>query len=370
MKHFKQLLMAACMLAVAAIAAQAQAPKYIFYFIGDGMGMGPVMAAQTYKRVVRADAEPLTMMQFPVVAWCQTWSASSTTTDSAAAGTALSTGTKTRNGMLGVAPDSTAVTSIATDLHNMGWGVGITTSVAADDATPGAFYAHAPHRGMSYEIDLEAAACGYEFLAGAGLAGLNGDRHDDIFDALSGAGVQVVYGPDGIEQIDSRRVCLLNTERGKVGDIGYTIDTLSGNLTLPLITETCLAHLEKYSPEHFFMMVEGGNIDHALHANDGGTALKEVLNFDQAIEVAYRFYQQHPDETLIVVTADHDTGGMAVGNSYLSYHTNLPVIDHQRKSKEAFTDDCRAMLRDRRTYTWTTCAGNSPRISVSSRPFP
>ncbi|MDE6160094.1 MAG: alkaline phosphatase, partial [Muribaculaceae bacterium] len=141
MTHFKQLLMAAGMLAVAAIGAQAQAPKYIFYFIGDGMGMGPVMAAQTYKRVVRADAEPLTMMQFPVVAWCQTWSASSTTTDSAAAGTALSTGTKTRNGMLGVAPDSTAVTSIAADLHNMGWGVGITTSVAADDATPGAFYA-------------------------------------------------------------------------------------------------------------------------------------------------------------------------------------------------------------------------------------
>ena len=344
--------MAAGALAIAAISAQAQAPKYIFYYIGDGMGMGPVMAAQTYNRVVRGNDKPLTMMQFPTVAWCQTWSASSTTTDSAAAGTALSTGTKTKNGMLGMSPDTIPATSVATVLHNEGWGVGITTSVAADDATPGAFYAHVPHRKMSYEIDCEAATSGYEFLAGAGLSGLNGDKHDEIVKLMQQNGVQMVYGPEGVQQIDSRRVCLLNTETGHVWNVGYTIDSVADRLTLPLIAETCLAHLEKYSPDRFFMMVEGGNIDHALHSDDGGAALKEVLNFDEALEVAYKFYLAHPDETLIVVTADHDTGGFVQGNDYIKYASNLGVFDHQRKSKEAFSEECKAMLRDRRIYTW------------------
>lgn len=351
MKHLKSIL-AAATIAIAALSAQAQTPKYIFYYIGDGMGMGPVMAAQTYNRVIRGAEQPLLMMQFPTVAWCQTWSASSTTTDSAAAGTALSTGTKTRNGMLGMGPDTIPATSVATILHNRGWGVGITTTVAADDATPGAFYAHVPNRGMSYEIDCEAARSGYEFLAGAGLSGLNGDHHDEIIELMQQNDVQMLYGREGASLIDSRRVCLLNTETGHVWNVGYTIDSVASRLDLPLIASTCLAHLEKYSPERFFMMVEGGNIDHALHANDGGAAIKEVINFDEALRVAYDFYLKHPDETLIIVTADHDTGGLALGNDYIKYASNLGIFDHQRKSKEAFSEECKAMLRSRRVYTW------------------
>ena len=351
MKHFKSIIAAAA-LALATLGAQAQTPKYIFYYIGDGMGMGPVMAAQTYNRVIRGAEQPLLMMQFPTVAWCQTWAASSTTTDSAAAGTALSTGTKTRNGMLGMGPDTIAATSVATVLHNMGWGVGVTTSVSADDATPGAFYAHVPNRGMSYEIDCEAARSGYEFLAGAGLRGLTGDHHDEIVELMRQNDVQMLYGRDGVAKIDSRRVCLLNAETGNVWNVGYTIDSVASRLDLPLIASTCLAHLEKYSPDRFFMMVEGGNIDHALHANDGGAAIKEVINFDEALRVAYDFYLKHPDETLILVTADHDTGGMALGNDYIKYASNLGIFDHQRKSKEAFSEECKAMLRSRRVYTW------------------
>ena len=194
--------------------------------------------------------------------------------------------------------------------------MGLTTSVSADDATPGAFYAHVPNRGMSYEIDCEAARSGYEFLAGAGLRGLTGDHHDEIVELMRQNDVQMLYGRDGVAKIDSRRVCLLNAETGNVWNVGYTIDSVASRLDLPLIASTCLAHLEKYSPDRFFMMVEGGNIDHALHANDGGAAIKEVINFDEALRVAYDFYLKHPDETLILVTADHDTGGMALGNDY------------------------------------------------------
>ena len=126
----------------------ASAPKYIFYYIGDGMGISPLMAAQAYNREVLGSDSLLKMMQMPVASYAMTYSASAPITDSAAAGTALSTGTKTKNSMLGMGPDSVAVTSVAAQLKDMGYGVGIITSVALDDATPGAFYAHVANRKM------------------------------------------------------------------------------------------------------------------------------------------------------------------------------------------------------------------------------
>ena len=108
----KSLILAA-IFAAATVTASVEEAKYIFYFIGDGMGMGPVMTAETYNREVLKNDKPLTMMQFPTVSWCMTYSANSPVTDSAAAGTALSTGVKTKNSMLGMNPDTVAVTSIA-----------------------------------------------------------------------------------------------------------------------------------------------------------------------------------------------------------------------------------------------------------------
>lgn len=360
MKFLRQMLFAAVsVMAVAGMNAQAhdcdtpaKAPKYIFYYIGDGMGMGPVMAAQDYYHFILGNDKPLLMMQFPIVAWCQTWSASSTTTDSAAAGTALATGTKTRNGMLGMNPDTVAVQSIAAVLHEHDWGVGLVSSVADDDATPGAFYAHVPNRSMNYEIDSCYAASGYEFLAGPGLRGLAGERGTELQPMFDKAGIQLVRGRDGISKINSRRAMLFNEDPENPHEIGYTVDSTENALTLPILAQTCLDHLMKYSPDHFFMMVEGGNIDHALHANDGGAAIKEVINFNEALQVAYDFYLKHPDETLIVVTADHDTGGMAMGNNVVGYWSQLQHFNHQRKSKEAFSNECKAMLKSRRIYTW------------------
>ena len=94
------------------------------------------------------------------------------------------------------------------------------------------------------------------------------------------------------------------------------------------------------------------DLDHALHGNDGGAAIKEVLNFDQALALAFDFYGKHPDRTLIVVTADHDTGGMALGTNYLGYNNKLELFDHQRVSKEAFSEYCKSILNSRRIYTW------------------
>lgn len=338
----------------AAAETPVQEARYVFYFIGDGMGMGPIMAAQNYNRMVLGNSTPLTMMQMPVAGWCQTYSFSSPVTDSAAAGTALSTGSKTRNGMLGMCPDTVAVYSVAKELHDNGYGIGLVTSVAMDDATPGAFYAHVPGRKMSREIDLQAIESGYEYIAGASCAGLNGSNGKDsaLQQRFDSAGISVVYGAESLGDHGSRRVMLLGDATAQPWNISYTIDSVAGALTLPAMTADCLAHLEKYSPDRFFMMVEGGNIDHALHANDAGAAIKEILNFNQALAVAYEFYKKHPDETLIVVTADHDTGGMALGTNYLGYNNKLELFDRQRVSKEAFSEYCKSLLKSRRIYTW------------------
>lgn len=349
--NFRKALLTAGAVALSA-AAWAQSPRYVFLFIGDGMGMGPVTTAQTYYRTIVGKDKSLTMMQMPVVGMCLTYSANADITDSAAAGTALSTGYKTKNGMLGMTPDSTDVVSIANKLQAMGYGIGIVTSVAPDDATPAAFYAHVPHRKMYYEIGTQMARSGYEFIAGAGLRGIKADGKDtDLLDLFARNDVQIVRGPEEISKISSRKVLLTGAEGTPDYNIGYTIDSISGRLNLPLMTQTCIKHLEKYSPERFFMMVEGGNIDHALHANDGGAAVKEVLNFDSAIALAMEFYKAHPDETLIVVTADHDTGAMAQVHAREPFG-GLKNIDSQRVSKEEFSSFCKAMLRSRRVYTW------------------
>ncbi len=332
----------------------AATPKYIFYYIGDGMGMGQVMSAECYNRMVLKSDKPLLMMQFPVVSTATTYSASTPVTDSAAAGTALSTGYKTKNGMLGMNPDTVAVTSVAKQLFNMGYGIGLVTSVAPDDATPGAFYANVPKRSMYYEVGKDAATCGYDFIGGSNLRGIQDKKGNktDLMKIFADNNVAVVRGIDGLKSTDSRRVVLLNTDSLNVNDIGYTIDSIPGVLTLPAMTEACLKHLEKNGHDKFFMMVEGGNIDHAGHSNDGGTVIKEVLNFQEAIKIGYDFYLAHPDETLIVITADHETGGMALGNNSVGYDAHLHYYDYQKVSKDVFADYCHSIMKSRRIYDW------------------
>lgn len=346
----KSLIAAAALTASMVLSAQ-EAPKYIFLYIGDGMGMGPVNAAEYYNRTILGNTTPLTMMQMPVAGICQTYSASDNITDSAAAGTALSTGTKTRNSMLGMNPDTVAVQSVAVDLMNKGYGIGIVTSCAPDDATPGAFFAHVPSRKMFYPIDVQMATSGYQFIAGAELRGKAEDGQPEITKVFADNNVQIVRGPEGIKEINSDRVVLLNPEGFQDWSIGYTIDSIPGALTMPMMAQACIDHLERTSPERFFMMFEGGEIDHALHANDGGAAVKEVINFDQALALAFDFYRAHPDETLIIVTADHDTGGMSMVHPRGAYG-GLANIDYQKVSKEQFSNYCKGLLRSRNVYTW------------------
>lgn len=340
-------------LLLVAVSLSAQQAKYIFYFIGDGMGPGQVMMADTYKRKALGDSLPLTMILLPVHSLQTTYSASSPVTDSAAAGTALATGVKTKNSMLGMNADSIAVNSIARYLHDNGYGVALMTNSAADDATPGAFYAHVTNRRQHYEIGRQAAESGFELITGAALRGLEKDgRATDLADYIASQGVELLTDPEAVAASDSRRIILTPKSSLWNWDMGYYVDNNEGQMTVDEMTVTAIRHLSRHTPDRFFMMVECGSIDHASHANDGGAVVKEVLAFDKAIETALDFYRSHPDETLIVITADHETGGMTVGNNHTGYSARPEYLVPQKISKEIFSQYCDDLMNADKKPDW------------------
>ena len=330
---------AGCALSTSAWASH---PDYVFLFIGDGMGPGQVMTAQNYLRAVtqRPDTT-LLMTSLPVTSLCTTYRASSPVTDSAAAGTAIATGTKTRNNMLGMASDTTALRSIARDFQQLGYGIGLVTNVAADDATPAAFYANVPDRGMYYEIGRQAAESGYEFIAGAGLRGFSKQgQPTGLASHFDRYNVKIVHGLDELAQTDANKVVLLSPDTIHNYRINYAIEARQGDMSLPSMTRAAIDHMMRVRPQQFFMMVEGGAIDHAGHANDGASVIGDVLDFDRALREAYNFYLAYPEQTLIVVTADHETGGMSLGNNATGYWANTAVLANQHVSKDTFSDLC------------------------------
>lgn len=355
-QHMKKTLLSA-FAAAAALTMSADDAKYVFYFIGDGMGLGHVNATETYNRDVLRSDSPILMLTFPVASQARSYSASSPITDSAAAGTALSSGIKTKNSMVGMNPDTVPVNSIAVDFMQAGYAVGVGTTVQADDATPAAWYAHAANRGMKETIAPQAAESGLAFLAGGDfkLRGAGEVAFKDYLQTMRKGGYEVAEGYAAFNELKGKggklpQKILMYPADPAGGQVGYTIDSIPGAMTCAQITEACLQTLENVNPDRFLMMIEGGNIDWAAHSNDGGGVIKEILNFQDAINVAYQFYLRHPSETLIVVTADHDTGGMSLGRNGGAY--NLAYADAQKISKDAFADWTRNWGRNTQNPTW------------------
>ena len=318
----KRILLSAWLLCVA-IAIMAEA-KYVFYFIGDGMGPNQVLNAEMYQAAIQGinGRVPLCMSQFPYSGQAATFSASDGITDSAAAGTCLASGKKTNNGMIGQTPDGAPVYSVASQLKEEGWGIGIMSTVPVDHATPASHYAHAEKRSNYYLIGTHLAESNFDFFGGGGFQRpINKDDASapNLYDLCKKHGYTLVGNyAEAQKNIKKRKMLLVpqtdldNPDRGAQA-LPYAIDQKEGDLTLAQIVDIAIQHLSKH--DRFFMMAEGGKIDYAGHGNDGATNIHEVLDFDRAIQLAYRFYEQHPDETLIVVTADHETGGLALGNN-------------------------------------------------------
>lgn len=339
--------------------------KYVFYFIGDGMGTNQVLGAEMYRSAVQGI--PLGRVQtlmttFPYSGHASTYSKSNGITDSAAAGTCLATGKKTKNGMLGMNEDTVHVTTIAEKLKDKGWGVGIMTTVAIDHATPAAFYAHVEKRNKYYKIGEQLARSDFDFFGGAGFhhpQGKHDDKRVNLYRNAEKAGYTIAHGYEEAQKIVEsseakvERLILVqetDDQGAKHGDnLPYAIDRKEGDLTLAQIVSTAIPFLDKRY-DRFFMMVEGGMIDYACHADDAATAFGETWDMDEAMRVAFDFYKKHPEETLIVVTADHETGGLALGNS--DYTLHLDLLQNQKCSAWALSDMFTQLFKANKKPAW------------------
>ena len=344
----KKFLLAFALLAVFILPTQAQQPKYVFYFIGDGMGVNQVLGTEMYQSELKGEigVTPLLFTQFPYATVAHTFSASNGVTDSAAAGTALATGHKTKNGAIGVNKDMAEVNSVAVWAKNNGYKVGVSTSVSIDHATPASFYAHENSRNNSYQIGLDLIESNFDFYAGSDFVNptnknaKDGKTYESLYDLTAKAGYTLARGYKDYQKKAKKaeKMILFQSEAASAkdnGSIPYAIDRQKGDMTLSEITRAGINFLSKNNEKGFFLMVEGGKIDWACHSNDGATALTEVQDFDNAIKVAYEFYEQHPEETLIVITADHETGGLSLGTG--SYELNLQALKEQKVSENGFT---------------------------------
>lgn len=362
-------------LVLGSLTALAKPAKYVFYFIGDGMGVNHVNLTETYLAAIegRIGFKPLLFSSFPYSAYINTYSATNGVTDSAASGTALASGHKTYNRSIGLATDTlTEISSIADRAKRAGFAVGVATSVSIDHATPAAFYAHVPDRDMYYEIGTQLGAYGYDFMAGSDFLkprskkvlqpspdlSAETPRQPLLYDLVAEQGYTIARGFDDYKsKANAQKLLLLQTESAsaarRVG-IPFAIDRREGDNALKLtdITKAGIEFLSHRAAKQkgFFLMVEGGQIDWTGHNNDAAALVNEIKDFDDAIRQAYEFYLKHPDETLIVVTADHETGGLALGTG--AYKLRSDYLQYQRLSVEAYSEHLKALMADGKLKTW------------------
>lgn len=312
--------------------------------IGDGMGFGQIHAAELYAAALEKQTGivPLVFSKFPYASFATSNSLSHGVTDSGAGGTALAVGYKTKNGVIGM--DSAGVKSyksLAYFAKEKGLKVGITTSVSIDHATPASFYANQPNRDMYYEIGLDIIDSDFDFFAGSGFLKPNTNAKKEevpsLLPQLEQAGYKLLYGLKDYQKTKSKtsKMILMNNQGADNSSIKYAIDQQGDDLTLAEITDAAIETLSQ-GDNGFFLMVEGGKIDWASHSNDGATVVKEVLSFNESVKKAYDFYLKHPEETLIVVTADHETGGLVVGNGSSTLRVEN-LLDQNKSQDEIST---------------------------------
>ncbi len=327
-------------------------PKYIFYFIGDGMGPSHVRGtelffSEIFKPLLKKEVR-LPFTTFPQVAFVTTHSASNGVTDSAASGTALATGSKTNNGCIGVDANGNNVYSVAYKAKEAGYAVGIATTVPINHATPSAFYAHNKSRNNYHEIAQDMLTADYDFYAG-GDAKCTNEQRKALYDKAEKQGYTIARGYEDYKAKADEAEKMMLYQKNIAEELPYAIDNecVAADLNLYNITKAGIDFLYEKNKKGFFFMVEGGKIDYASHSDDAATVFYEVFDFSSAIEAAIDFYNQHKDETLIIVTADHETGGLVLG-----YNGNYALYFKELTKQKVSVNKLQAMLQALGTTTW------------------
>ncbi len=288
--------------------------KNIILFIGDGMGKEHIKAASL---LTTGNDSLLYMNNMPISGWSRTSSKDNSVTDSAAAATAMATGVKTNNGFIGMDANFNPVSTILEEAKRQGKSVGLITTVQISHATPAAFASHVKDRNSMTEIASQMLAEGVDVLLGGGedefiptsdtgcypALGVRNDGRNLINEAISG-GYIYVCNSDSFKSINTSSTSKL---LGLFADEGMARPF---SPSLAQMTQKALDILSKNS-NGFFLMVEGGQIDGASHSNDAANAIGDTVGFYEAVKIAKEYVSSNND-TLIIVTADHETGGMTV----------------------------------------------------------
>lgn len=291
----KRVIITLSIIFAAAFSAKAQEVKNIIYLIGDGMGLTSVsmmLIENNYERTIFDQADNIALQK--------SYSLDNRVTDSAASGTALATGHKTNNTMLGQLPDGTNVESLMDIASAKGKATGLVVTTYIQHATPGAFFAHVPSRNHYTTISEQLLASDIDIAIGGGMAFYEeryGNR-DNALEAIAASGFTLKESLES-EATGERVLALLAP---------YEIENRAGYLAKA--TAEAIDHLDNCE-EGFVLMVEGSIIDGMGHANDAKAQQQEMRDFMGAIEVAVEYAKAHP-ETLVVVTADHGTGGLTI----------------------------------------------------------
>lgn len=352
-------------------AQTASAPKYVFLFIGDGMSYPQIQLTNYYlnakenvenAETVTVDGEEksilksknsLTMMDFTIAGSAQTYDSTSFAPDSASTATSIATGNKTWSGSINVSEDFTEeYETIAEKLKNQkDYKIGIISTVNINHATPAAFYAHQASRNSYYEIGLELIESNFDYFAGGGLKKTTGNEGDqeDLYTLAEEAGYKVLMTQAEAEALTAEdgKAIIIDEHLADGDAMSYELDRQNGEWGLADYVEKGIEVLD--NENGFFMMVEGGKIDWACHANDAASTITDTIALDDAVEKAVEFYNEHPDETLIIVTGDHETGGLTIGYAGTDYDTFLTNLENQKISYAKFDSDYVSAYKENQT---------------------
>ena len=350
--------------------SETTAPKYVFLFIGDGMSYPQIQSTSDFlgaledkdywqaqpslddnKGAILDGPQYLNFMNFEAAGSAVTYDSNSFCPDSASTATSISTGHKTYSGTINMSEDyKTAYETIAEKVHEqLGMKVGVISSVNLNHATPAAFYAHQASRNDYYEIGLELIDSGFEYFSGGALlkpTGSDGDQ-EDLYALAEEAGYTVVKTQAEAEKVTEGPVIIVDEHLADGDAMAYELDRTDDMWSLADHVEKGIEVLD--NDKGFFMMCEGGKIDWACHANDAASAIQDTKALADAVQVAVDFAKEHPDETLILVTGDHETGGLTIGFAGTDYDTYLDLLKNQKISYAKFDSDYVAAYKENKT---------------------
>lgn len=296
--------------------------RNIIFLIGDGMGLGHISAA------LYANDNSLNLEQFTHIGFQKTYSANDLITDSAAGATAFACGVKTYNGAIGLTADSAACETILEELQEQGYATGLIATATIVHATPAAFAAHQPIRVFYEEIAEDLAASGIDYLVGGGKRYFDRREKDerDLIREMEGKNYYVTnYLEHELKDLvpsPMSRFCYFAADK-------HPLTKAAGRDYLPRAVSMGVSYLGRRSSTGFFLMAEGSMIDWGGHSNDGELVIEETKDFDRAVKEALNFAGRD-GETLVIVTADHESGGMALnpGSSFESVNASFTTNGH------------------------------------------